>query len=146
MKPRVFVDANIPMYAAGAEHPLKAPCLRVLEAAARGYVAAVTDAEVLQEIMHRYASLNRQEQGAEVVELFMHVLQDVLPVTREDLVLALTLYREHVQVQARDTVHAAVMRSHGVTVIVTADRHFDQLVGLRRIDPLDFERFVKEGG
>jgi predicted nucleic acid-binding protein len=144
MMPRVFVDANVPMYAAGSEHPLKSPCLRVLEAAARGQIAAVTDAEALQEIMHRYASLDLREQGAEVFELFLRVLLDVLPVTREDMVQALALYRAHPQVQARDVVHAAVMRNHEVTAIVTADRHFDQFVGLRRVDPLDFERFLKE--
>ncbi len=144
MKLRVFIDANVPMYAAGAGHPLKSPCLRVLEVAASGPIVAVSDAEVLQEIMHCYASLDRREQGAEVAELFLHVLQDVLPVTREDMVQALALYREYPQVQARDAVHAAVMRSHGVTAIVTTDRHFDQFVGLRRIDPLDFERFLKE--
>jgi hypothetical protein len=143
---RIFVDANIPMYAAGAAHPLKACSLQVLEAAARGRFVAVSNVEVLQEIMHRYASLGSREKGAEVAELFMHVLQDVLPVTREDMVQALTLYRQYPQAQARDTVHAAVMRNSGVTIIVTADRHFDQFAGLQRVDPLDFERFLKEKG
>jgi len=146
MRPRVFVDANIPMYAAGGDHPLKAPSLGVLEAVARGRIAAATDSEVIQEILHRYASLGRREEGAEVGELFLRVVRDVLPVTREDMVQAIALYRKHPEVQARDAVHAAVMQRSQVTVIVTADRHFEQFAGLRRIDPADFERFVEEEG
>jgi hypothetical protein len=134
---RVLIDANVPMYAAGVEHPLKSPSLRVLEAAACGRIVAVTDAEVLQEIMHRYALLNSRDKGADVVELFVQILQDVLPVTREDMAQALVLYREHSNVQTRDAVHAAVMANHGITAIVTADRHFDLFPGLRRIDPMD---------
>jgi predicted nucleic acid-binding protein len=133
------------MYAAGTEHPLKAPSLRVLEAAAKGQIAAVTDAEVLQEIMHRYASLDFWEKGAQVAELFLQVVPNVLPVTREDVVQALTLYRTYPEVQARDTVHAAVMHGNGVMLIVTADQHFDQFVGLQRVDPADFEGFLQEG-
>lgn len=141
---RVFIDANVPMYAAGREHPLKAPCLRILEAAATGRVAAVTDAEVLQEILHRYASIGHRDKGAEVAELFLQVVRDVLPVTREDMVQAISLYRRCPEVQARDAVHAAVMQNNGVMMIITADRHFDRLVGLRRVDPVDFEQFLQE--
>ena len=31
-----FIDANVPMYAAGADHPLKGPCLAILDQIARG--------------------------------------------------------------------------------------------------------------
>ena len=55
------------------------------------------------------------------------------------------LYREYPDVQARDAVHAAVMRGHSLTHIVTADRHFDRFVGLRRVDPMDWEQFLKGG-
>lgn len=36
-----FLDANIPMYAAGGEHPYKAPCLRIMAAAASGQLECV---------------------------------------------------------------------------------------------------------
>ncbi|MEA3339074.1 MAG: type II toxin-antitoxin system VapC family toxin [Chloroflexota bacterium] len=143
MRTRVFIDANIPMYAAGAEHSLKYPSLQILEAAATGKIAAVTNTEVIQEIMHRYASLNFREKGLEVAELFLQVTPNVLPVTKKDMIQALALYQAFPQVQARDTVHAAVMQSNGVTIIITADRHFDRFAGLRRVDPTSFEKFLK---
>jgi predicted nucleic acid-binding protein len=50
----ILIDANIFMYAAGAEHPHKEPSRMFLEQVARGEVDAALDAEVLQEILHRY--------------------------------------------------------------------------------------------
>ncbi len=141
---RAFIDANIPMYAAGAEHPLKSPSLQVLEAIARGKIAAVTNTEVIQEIMHRYAALDLREQGVQVAELFLQVVPNVLPVTKEDMIQALTLYQTLPEVQARDAVHAAVMQNNGVTIIITADRHFDRFAGLQRVDPADFETFSRQ--
>ena len=132
------------MYAAGAEHPLKSPSLQVLEAIARGKIAAVTNTEVIQEIMHRYALLDFREKGVEVAALFLQVAPNVLPVTKEDMIQALTLYQTFPKVQARDTVHAAVMQNNGVTIIITADRHFDQFTGLQRVDPADFEIFLQQ--
>ena len=32
MPPVMFTDANVPIYAAGREHPFREPCIRVLAA------------------------------------------------------------------------------------------------------------------
>ena len=42
-----FLDANIFMYAAGREHPLKAPCVAILRRVAQEEIVALTNAEVL---------------------------------------------------------------------------------------------------
>lgn len=73
------------------------------------------------------------------------MIGEVLPVTREDTVQAIALHRRYPEVQARDAVHAAVMQSNEVLLIVTADRHFDRFVGLRRVDPTDFDQFLSQG-
>ncbi len=134
---RCFIDANVPMYAVGAEHPLKAPCLRILEAIARGELRAVTDAEVLQELLHRYTALGRRREAVEVCRLFLRVVPEVLPITRETIEEALTLH-ERYDLPARDSLHWAVMRRHGLTRMISADRHFDGLPGLVRLDPQTF--------
>ena len=43
---RVFLDVNVPMYAGGVEHPLRAPSQRIIMAVASDQLDAVTDAEV----------------------------------------------------------------------------------------------------
>lgn len=126
------------MYAAGTEHPLKAPCMAILEAIARGELTAVTDAEVLQELLHRYTALGQRERAVEVCRLLLQVVPDVLPVTREAFERALELHLQFPHLQARDSLHAAVMLQHNITRIISADRHFDGLTGLHRLDPSAF--------
>jgi hypothetical protein len=45
---QIFIDVNIPMYAAGAKHILREPCRKIMKAIASGEVDAVTDAEIFQ--------------------------------------------------------------------------------------------------
>lgn len=131
-----LIDANIPMYASGKAHPLKQPCLSVQEAIARGEIKAVTDAEVLQEILHRYTALNERERAVEVCRLFLQVVPDVLPVTRSVMERAMELHIRFPQLQARDSLHAAVMLEYGIGHIISADKHFDGVAGITRLDPL----------
>ena len=63
---KVFIDSNIPMYVAGANHPHRAPAVRFLERVRRGEVEASTSTEVLQEILYRYSALRRLDLAREV--------------------------------------------------------------------------------
>jgi predicted nucleic acid-binding protein len=131
----VFVDANVPMYAVGVAHPLKQPCVDFLEAVARGEVAALTDAEVLQEILHRYSTLSQRERAIEVIRLFIKVIPVVLPITLVDVEGALDVHRRYAGLQARDSLHVAVMVNNRVQRILSADQHFDAVAEAQRFDP-----------
>ena len=130
-----FIDANVPMYAVGAEHPLKGPCLAILRSIASGELAAVTDAEVCQEIIHRYTALGEREQALHVARLFIKLVPEILPILKEDLLLSLEMHRRYPSLQARDSLHTAVMRNNGIQFIISADRHFDEVDEVERIDP-----------
>lgn len=141
--PRLFLGANIPTYAAGRSHPLKEPCKEVLVLAARRPDAFFTNAEVLQELLHRYLALKRFQDGKRVVEDFAAVMEgSVEGVLAEDVLLACRLAGRYAAgpgpgLAARDLLHAAVMLRDGSTRIVTADKDFDGLVeaGIERLDP-----------
>jgi predicted nucleic acid-binding protein len=130
-----FIDSNVPMYAVGADHVLKAPCVALLRAIAQGEILAVTSVEVLQEILHRFTAQGQREHAVDVVRSFMEVVPDILPVTSADITAALTLHLAHPTLQTRDVMHLATMSRHGIQTIITADRHFDVVEGLRRVDP-----------
>ena len=130
-----FIDANIPMYAVGGSHPLKSPCVAILEAVARGELRAVTDAEVLQEILHRYTALGQRDHGIEVCRLFLQVVPEVIPITAETIVTALEVHRRFPDLNARDSLHVAVMFGRRLRYIISADRHFDSVPGITRLDP-----------
>lgn len=131
-----FIDANVPIYAAGRDHPLKAPCIQVLMLAADHSQAFVTDAEVLQELLHRYLSLRLWPQGQEVFRRFNQLMQErVEGVNASDVQRAAGLADSHLELSARDLLHAAVMQRLGVRRIISTDAGFDRLPEVERLDP-----------
>ncbi len=98
--------------------------------------AFITDAEVLQEMLHRYLALRLWPQGREVFRWFRELMQDrVETVIADDVEHAAGLADSHPGLQARDLVHAAVMRQLGIRQIVSTDKGFDRLPDVERLDP-----------
>lgn len=131
----ILVDSNIFMYAAGALHPNKRPSVRWLERVARGEVDAVVDAEVLQEILHRYRAIGRWDEGRRVYDHARRLVPVTIPVGAEVLDQARRLLDSHAHLMARDALHAAVVLEHGLRTICSYDRDFDDIKGIRRVEP-----------
>ena len=137
MSPAAFIDANIPIYAVGREHPYKDPCANTLRMVAENPRSFVTDAEVLQELVHRYLAQDRWALGREVLRTFALVMRDrIEPVYAEDIHLVADLADRHPGISARDLVHAAVMLRLGAEHIISAGTDFDRLTGITRLDPM----------
>ena len=143
MSPAAFIDANVPIYAAGRESLYKAPCARVLMLAAEHPQSFVTDAEVLQELVHRYVASGRWALGRQVLYSFAEVMHDrIEPVYAADIQLAARLADRHPGISARDLVHAAVMQRMGADRIISVDTDFDRLPGIARQDPLRVDEWA----
>jgi len=129
----IFVDSNIPMYLVGAGHPHKTDAQRILERLVSERKRLVTDAEVLQEILHRYTSIDRRDAIQPAFDALLDIVDQVLAVdyavvdTAKQLVLA---YR---RISARDAVHLATMKLHEIDQILTFDTGFDGLTGITRL-------------
>jgi predicted nucleic acid-binding protein len=127
----IFVDSNVPMYLVGAEHPNKAIARRLLERAITDGERLVTDAEVLQEILHRYVAINRREAIQPATDALLDIVDEVFAVERADVDRArrIVLSTPH---SARDAIHLAIVRRQGVGRILTFDRGFDAVDGVVR--------------
>jgi uncharacterized protein len=133
-----FVDTNIPVYAAGGEDPHKKPCIAIMAELARHPGAGISNAEVLQEILFVYLRRREPLKAAAVIDAFDEALDwRIQAVTREDVLTAARMAAAP-SLQARDRIHLAVMARLGVTTIISADRGFDRVSGIRRLDPLQF--------
>ena len=130
-----FLDTCVPIYAAGRAHPYKEPCARIVLAVAQGEIEAVTDAEVIQEIVHRFHAIRRRADGLTLAEEFLTLMDTVLPITREDVIRSLGLQRAYPFLPPRDALHVAVMLGAGLHQMITADRHFDKVEEIERVDP-----------
>ncbi|HDH09521.1 MAG TPA: PIN domain-containing protein [Chloroflexi bacterium] len=138
MQRRAFIDTNVPMYAAGKVHPYKDACIQILHRVAIGELLACTDAEVHQEIFHRYWSIGLLDKALQVSADFLEVVPDVLPVTVAEIKKTAELAQEYPLLTPRDWLHLAVMLNNGITEIISADRHFDDIEGITRLDPREF--------
>lgn len=129
----ILVDSNVPMYLVGAAHPRKADARRLLERLATRNRRLVSDAEVLQEILHRYVALRRRDAIQPAFDALLGVVDELFPITVETVTLAREVVLGSPDLSARDAVHVAVMRQHGVEEILSFDRGFDAAPGIRRI-------------
>ncbi len=129
----IFVDSNVPMYLVGAAHPHKRDAQRLLERCISERIPLVTDAEVLQEILHRYTAIRRRDAIQPAFDALLGVVDDVWAVDRRAVERAKTILLERESLSARDALHVALMEQNGVTRIASFDTGFDVVPGLERI-------------
>jgi predicted nucleic acid-binding protein len=124
------------MYLVGAPHPHKADAQLILERLVAAKERLVCDAEVLQEILHRYAAIERREAIAPAFEAILGIVDEVFPIEREDVVRASTVVTGKARQGARDAIHIAIMERYGIGTIFSFDRDYDRYPGINRISRL----------
>lgn len=129
----ILVDSNVPMYLVGAAHPHKIDAQRLLERCIAERHRLVTDAEVLQEILHRYVAIQRLDAIQPAFDALLGVVDEVLPVDLGIMEKAKAIVLGSTRLSARDAVHLAVMERHGVRDIMSFDAAFDGYPGVQRI-------------
>ena len=129
----ILVDSNIPMYLIGAPHPHKSDAQRLLERLVSERQGLVTDAEVLQEILHRYVAIDRRDAIQPAFDALLGIVDQVLAVDGTAAERAKEIVLGHRQLSARDAVHLAVMEQHGIEQILSFDSGFDGFPGVARL-------------
>jgi hypothetical protein len=129
----IFVDSNIPMYLVGRAHPHKVDALRLLEQLASERRRLVTDAEVLQEILHRYGAFDRREAIQPAFDALLGVVDEVFSIRSSTVERAKGIVLARRKLSARDALHLAVMEEQGVKEILTFDAGFDTYPGVTRL-------------
>lgn len=102
---RLFIDANVFLYAIGGESPHREDCRAVLSAVADGHLEAVTNTEVLQEILHVRKRRLGARDAISAVRAAATLVTEVLAVGVADVFAACDLLEEHKQLSARDSLH-----------------------------------------
>lgn len=131
----IFIDSNIPMYLVGDSEPHRAAARRLLETCVESDERLVSDAEVLQEILHRYSAIRRRDAIQPAFDALLKVVDEVFPVETRDVEDAKRIILGFDRLSARDAVHVATMERHGATAIVSFDRGFEDYPGIRRLGP-----------
>jgi uncharacterized protein len=129
----ILVDSNIPMYLVGSPHPHKTDAQRLLEKLIASRERLVTDAEALQEILHRYVAIDRRDAIQPAFDALLGVVDEVLSVDRVAVERAKQIVLGYRQLSARDGVHLAVMEQNGIRQVLSFDAGFDAFPGIARL-------------
>jgi hypothetical protein len=129
----ILIDSNIPMYLVGAAHPHKADAHRLLEKLISARQRLVTDAEVFQEILHRYVAIDRRDAIQPAFDALLGIVDQVLPVDRKTMERAKAIVLGYRQLSARDAVHLSVMEQNGIGQILSFDSGFDRFPNITRL-------------
>jgi predicted nucleic acid-binding protein len=131
-----LIDTNVFVYALGADHPYREPCREILRRQGAGEIVGGVTPTVLAEVVHQRLRQtgDRGEaarRGAQVAAACR-----VYSTEQADAQLAWELYERVAELDAFDALLAAVGLNRGVDMVISADRGFDHVSGIERIDPL----------
>ncbi len=121
------------MYLVGAPHPHKANAQRLLEKLITDRQSLVTDAEVLQEILHRYVAIDRRDAIQPAFDALLGIVDQVLVVDGTVVQRAKQIVLGYRQLSARDAVHLSVMEQNGIERILSFDSGFDAVPRIKRL-------------
>ena len=136
----IFLDANVFMYAAGKPHTYKLPCVQILTDVEQGILQAAINTEILQELLYRYSHIQLTHKDIQLCRDILRYPLTVLPVTEADVQLALDLFEKYQTMgfRPRDAIHAATMQNNGINRLISADKDFDDLDFIARVDPVSY--------
>ena len=121
------------MYLIGGAHPHKVEAQLILERLIAAGQRLVTDAEVLQEILHRYTAIDKRDAIGPAFQVTLDIVDEVIPIEKTDVLRAGEIVQNRALLSARDGVRIAVMERHGIRSILSFDADFDRWPGLQRI-------------
>ncbi len=124
----IYVDANFFIYAAGQGENASSFRRFISEKIPEISTSYLTIDEVAWAIMKASSA----QEAAEFCSWMLECGVNFLGVDREIAVEALSIMRI-VRLKPRDALHAATMRAHGIETIVSEDKDFDKLPGVKRI-------------
>ena len=129
----ILIDSNVPMYLVGGPHPNKANAERLLEKLTIERQRLVTDAEVLQEILHRYAAIDRRDAIQPAFDAILQVVDEVFAVDQSVVERAKQIVLGYRQLSARAAVHLAVMEKNDIGLILSFDTGLDIFPKITRL-------------
>ena len=129
-----YIDSNVFFYAKIDDKVFGPPCSSIIHRIAAGKLEAASSALVLVEVANALRKYGLGDEVAREVHAICSLIADIYAIDVTDVQEAAQIYGE-AKVSPYDCLHAAVMRRNGVSAIISADRDFDKIRFLRRVDP-----------
>jgi predicted nucleic acid-binding protein len=140
----IVLDTSVLVYAVGAEHPLRDPTRRLVEAIAAGRLHATTTVEVIQEFVHIRARRQGRASAAKTGRSFAELLAPLLVTEPAVVEPALRIFERVESLGAFDAFLAATAIANDAQALVSADTAFATVPRLAHVLPgtAEFERML----
>ena len=140
----IVLDTSVLVYAVGAEHPLRNPSRRLVEAIAAGRVDATTTIEVIQEFVHVRARRQGRADAAKVGRNFADLLAPLLVMPESSVEAGLRIFERSKALGVFDAFLAATALASGAEALVSADRAFSSVTRLAHVvlGTAEFDRLL----
>ena len=133
---KVFVDSNVFFYAKIMDGVFGGACAGILRNLASGTLQGSTSALVPIEVANALRKYGRAKDVAPELRAIHSLGIEIFAIDSADAREAADIYDE-AGISPYDCVHAAVMKRNGMNEIVSADREFDKVGWIKRLDPRD---------
>ena len=131
----IVLDTTVLVYATGGEHPLREPCRHLIRLLADGDLRATTTIEVVQEYVHVRSRRVSRADAVLQARAYADLLGPLLVSHEAALMSGLEVFAASDRLGALDAVLTAVARSADASALVSADRAFAAVPGLRHVLP-----------
>ena len=127
-----LLDTNIVMYAVGKPHVYKAPCQAILQKALNNTEVFNIDAELCQELLYVYGRRGEMETGFKTVDALLRLFPNLFVIDSDVILETTRLMHKYPKLVARDAIHAAVSIAYDLEGIISVDKVFEGIKGLKR--------------
>lgn len=130
----IVLDTTVLVYAVGDEHDLREPARAIVQAVENASVQATTTVEAVQEFVHVRARRTGRADAAALGRAYATLLSPLLQPSEKELLAGLRLFERDEGLGAFDAVLVASAIAAGADALVSADRSFAGIRGLRWVD------------
>jgi len=132
--PRVYLDSNVFFYAKIMDGAFGKSCSNVLRKVASGALEASTSALAAVEVANALRKYGLAKEVTAEVRAIFSLGMEVYHLDATDVREAAEIFVE-ANIGPYDCAHAAIMRRNGLKEIISADKEFDKIKWLKRLDP-----------
>jgi len=132
-----FIDSNIFFYAKIMDKEYGEDCAKILDMIVRNELKAVTSSLIIIELANALRKYGLSNEVTDVVDAVFSLNIQILQVDPLDVRSAMEIFAEF-QISPYDCTHAAIMKKAETGKIISADRDFEKIIWIKRIDPKNF--------
>jgi len=132
-----FIDSNIFFYAKIMDKEYGKDCARILNAIAKGELKAVTSSLTIIELANALRKYGLSNDVKKVVDAVFSLEIQIFTVEPIDVRYAAEIF-EKFRISPYDCTHVAIMKKAETDKILSADKEFEKISYIKRVNPKDF--------